>query len=74
MLGRLQNRLNKLSVSGTQHWSLSSFFIPIIVESFGDLGPKAYMFLDDLGRHLISVTVDPLLIAEKIFLFSHPKF
>ena len=34
------------------------FFVPIAIESSGIFGPKAYTFLNDLGRHLMSVTMD----------------
>ena len=33
-------------------------FVPIAIESSGVSGPKAYSFLNDLGRRLMSVTMD----------------
>ena len=34
------------------------FFVPIAIKSSGVSCPKAYTFLNDLGRHLMSVTMD----------------
>ena len=34
------------------------YFVPIAIESSGVFGPKAYSFLNDLGRRLISVSMD----------------
>ena len=42
------------------HLDSSHFFVPVVVETLGVMGPEAGHFFRDLGRRIAAATSDPL--------------